>query len=137
MRRTDTTPKPQGLRILVVGESGPGSELISSLLEFQGHEVRIAQDALDAIRLAFEFVPHVAFIDLQVVTKNEFELPRALRSLHEARNCKFIVTAGGVGSHDLRALKRAGLSHLLRRPINLESVARAVDEANAPPFLLS
>jgi hypothetical protein len=82
-------------------------------------------------------IPHVAFIARQLASKNQFELPRALRSLDETRNCKLILTAAGVGSHDLRELKRAGLSHFLRRPINLEPLARAVDEVNARPFLFS
>ena len=133
----ETDIKPKGFRVLIIGGSGPGSELISSLLELQGHEARAAEDALDAMRLALEFIPHIAFIDIQLATKNEFELPRALRSLHETRNCRFIVTAENVGTHDLRALKRAGLMHLLHRPFTLDSLARAVDEASAPPFLLS
>ncbi len=137
MQTTDPKPKPKGFRVLVIGESGPGSEHIASLLELQGHDVRVAHDSLDALRLGLEFVPHVAFISMRLATKNQFELPAALRSLHETRHCKLILTAEAVETRDLRELTGAGLTHVLRRPINLESLARVMDEVYARPLLLS
>lgn len=136
-RSSGENTSPKGFRVLVVDEQVPSAELICSLLEPQGHEVRIALDALDTMRIALEFAPHIVFIATRLASKNDCELPRALRSLHETRHCKFILLTDGVQSPHRSELKRVGLSHFLEPPISLESLLGAIDGANSPPILLS
>jgi len=51
-------------KILVVDNHPLILELISSFLEKDGHEVRVAQDGLSALDVLEGFVPDIMFIDL-------------------------------------------------------------------------
>src|SRR5437868_6398658 len=81
-------------RVLIVDDNHDSAELISLVLEREGHETRVAHDAAEAIPLAIQFRPNLAFLDIGLPGMDGFELLSALRCKPELAACKFIAVTG-------------------------------------------
>jgi PAS domain S-box-containing protein len=88
---------PMPKKILVVDNHPLILELISSFLDKEGHEVRVAQDGLSALDVLEGFAPDIMFIDLVMPNISGDKLCRIVRSmphLHEV----FIVILSAIVS---------------------------------------
>ena len=72
---------PVPKKILVVDNHPLILELISSFLEKEGHDVRVAQDGLSALDVLEGFVPDIMFIDLVMPNISGDKLCRIVRSM--------------------------------------------------------
>lgn len=50
-------------RVLVVEDDPAARQLLVSILELEGHQVRAVSDGLEAVEVADSFQPHLALID--------------------------------------------------------------------------
>lgn len=117
---------PLGLRILVVDDHPDAAELVSGLLELEGHHVRSAHNPEEAIRLAAEFQPEVAFLDIGLPIMDGFQLAAALRALPELQTCRFIAITGYDDAEDRKQSRRAGFEAHLVKPISFETLQRVL-----------
>ena len=76
-------PAADSLRILVVDDSVDGAEMLATALSAKGYETRVAHDAPAALRVAAEFRPAVAFLDIGLPVMDGYELAARLRELPE------------------------------------------------------
>ncbi|HWZ88748.1 MAG TPA: response regulator, partial [Polyangiaceae bacterium] len=51
-------------RVLIVDDNHDSAELIALVLGREGHETRVAHDPRQAIPLAAQFQPNIAFLDI-------------------------------------------------------------------------
>ena len=84
-------------KILVVDNHPLILELISSFLEKEGHEVRVAQDGLSALDVLEGFVPEIMFIDLIMPNISGDKLCRIVRSMPHLREV-FVVILSAIVS---------------------------------------
>jgi len=84
-------------KILVVDNHPLILELISSFLEKEGHEVRVAQDGLSALDVLEGFVPDIMFIDLVMPNISGDKLCRIVRGMPHLREA-FIVILSAIVS---------------------------------------
>ncbi|MHB1016049.1 MAG: hybrid sensor histidine kinase/response regulator [Desulfurivibrionaceae bacterium] len=84
-------------KILVVDNHPLILELISSFLEKEGHEVRVAQDGLSALDVLEGFVPEIMFIDLIMPNISGDKLCRIVRSMPHLRGV-FVVILSAIVS---------------------------------------
>jgi PAS domain S-box-containing protein len=84
-------------KILVVDNHPLILELISSFLEKDGHEVRVAQDGLSALDVLEGFVPEIMFIDLVMPNISGDKLCRIVRGMPHLREA-FIVILSAIVS---------------------------------------
>src|SRR5450755_1634032 len=108
-------------KILVVDDDPDAAELVSGLLELQGHEVRSAHTSREAIAIAQEFQPDIAFLDIGLPTMDGFELAAALAMLPELRDCRLIAITGYDDADDRRRSKQAGFEAHLVKPIAMDT----------------
>ena len=113
-------------RVLIVDDNRDSAELLTLLLEREGHETLTAYDGQEAIALAAQFQPNVALLDIGLPDMDGYELLETLRSSAELSDCKFVAVTGhgelrtGAGSPQFDA-------HLVK-PIELDAVVRLVVE---------
>ena len=84
-------------KILLVDNQPLILELMSSFLEKDGHEVRIAQDGLSALDVLEGFVPDIMFVDLVMPNISGDKLCRIVRSMPRLREV-FIVILSAIAS---------------------------------------
>ena len=120
--------------MLIVDDNHDSAELIALVLGRDGHETRVAHDPREAIPLAIQFRPNIAFLDIGLPGMDGFELLRALRSKPELADCKFIAVTG----YEELAESPAGTGfdgHMVK-PIDLSALLSIVMEVAQPdgPF---
>lgn len=103
-------------RLVVVEDSPSQARMIRGLLEPAGHEVRIATDGVDGLRVAEEFSPEVVITDLQMPQMNGLELVEVLRRRHPATP---VVLMTAFGSEDIAAdaLKRGAANYVPKKEL--------------------
>ncbi len=67
-------------RVLVVEDSVDSAETIAELLKIWGHEVRMAHDGGEALRVAREYQPDVILLDIGLPDMDGYTVAERLRS---------------------------------------------------------
>ncbi len=116
--------------MLIVDDNHDSAELIALVLGRDGHETRVAYDPREAIPLAIQFRPNIAFLDIGLPGMDGFELLGTLRGRPELAGCKFIAVTGYedlVQSH-----AGAGFDGHMVKPIDLNALVAVVMEIAQP-----
>jgi PAS domain S-box-containing protein len=122
--------KAPARRVLVVDDNVDAAEMLSMLLELDGHQVRSATNALAALELVREFTPEVAFLDIGLPDMNGLELARTLRTRPELAGALLVAVTGWGQEEDRRQSRDAGFDHHLTKPVDVRDV-RALLQAYA------
>jgi len=125
----------QRKKILVVDDHPDAAELVSGLLEQEGHEVRSAHTSNDAIRVAMEFQPDVAFLDIGLPLMDGFQLAAALRALPELRDCRLIAITGYDDAEDRKQSANIGFEAHLVKPISMETLRTVLGASKSSDLL--
>ncbi len=87
-------PRAGAVRVLVVDDYKDGAEMLAAALTGKGYETRAAHDASEALRVAAEFAPDVAFLDLGLPGMDGYELGAHLRELPGLAGVRLIAVTG-------------------------------------------
>jgi PAS domain S-box-containing protein len=117
------------LRVLVVDDNTDAADSLATLLEISGHTIRIANDGSQALQLAGDFRPDVAFLDIGLPGMNGYELARALRSTPGMEKMLLIALTGWGAEADQKQAHLAGFDQHLTKPANLDAVDRLLSQA--------
>jgi PAS domain S-box-containing protein len=134
---TGPAAKPGGARVLVVDDNEDWAEVVAGSLTALGHEVRVAHDGPEALRIVEQFAPTLGLIDIGLPEMDGYELARRLRKIPSLAGLSLIAVTGyGEPSAAQRSAEAGFKSHLVK-PITLavlERVAReaALDEDSVP-----
>ncbi len=117
-----------GRRILVVDDNEDAADLLAQVLETMGNMTRIAHDGPAALRIADEFAPDVALLDIGLPVMDGYELARRLRA-QPGRDGLHLVAVTGYGQdNDKRAAKEAGFDAHLVKPVNIDRLKDLIRE---------
>lgn len=93
------------------------------MLQLDGHQVREAGDASSGIRLAVEWAPDVAIVDIGLPGRDGYAVARELRQ--RLGRAVRLVALTGYGDAEARDLaRRAGFDEHLVKPITGDAVGR-------------
>jgi CheY-like chemotaxis protein len=122
-------------RVLVVDDNRDAAEMISAVLESSGHDVRIAEDASQALSLADVFHPQLAVLDIGLPVMDGYTLGRELRARMGAEAPILIALSGYGQEEDQRRSEQAGFASHLVKPVDAERLIGLVEKlvANSPP----
>ena len=104
-------------RILVVDDYGNSAETLAKLLTYDGNEVQIAHDGLEALVVAEQFHPGIALLDLGMPKLNGYETARKMREQPWAQDLVLIAVTGWGHEDSRRRSKEAGFVAHLIKPI--------------------
>ena len=115
-------PRASGRRIMVVDDNQDAADLLSMLLERLGNTTRVAHDAHAALRMADEFAPEVAVLDIGLPVMDGYELARRLREQPHDRQLRLIALTGYAQESDKRRAAEAGFDAHLVKPVGLDTL---------------
>jgi signal transduction histidine kinase/DNA-binding response OmpR family regulator len=128
LRRAVVTPAPsdgkmslervQHYSVLVVDDQPDAVESMAKVLQLHGHEVRVAENGLAAIKIAQTFRPSVVLLDIGLPDMDGYSIARRLRSQPETRNCVLVALTGYGQPEDRLRSKENGFDHHLVKPID-------------------
>ena len=133
--RTAAMPAAAGsrLRVMLVDDNADAAESLRMLLDVHGHDVRTAATGHDALDLAHEFVPHVAFVDIGLPGLDGYEVARRLRARPDGVPALLVAVSGYGRDEDKRRARDAGFDHHLTKPVDLDVVHDLLAAAAPPP----
>ena len=131
--QTQSVPPPagspenkRGRRILVVDDSADSVEMLTMLLQANGHEIRNAQDGASALEIAEQYRPEMVFLDIGLPGMNGYEVARSLRRLPSMAHAKLIALTGYGQEKDRQRALEAGFDHHIVKPVDFDRLSRLI-----------
>ena len=122
-----------GHPILIVDDNPHNLKLARVVLSQEGHDVRTASDAEQALELLEEFHPRVVLMDIQLPGMDGLELNRRLKADPARRDIVIIALTAYAMKGDEEKARAAGCDGYLSKPVDIDELGRAVADALAAP----
>jgi two-component system CheB/CheR fusion protein len=114
----------RSLRLLVVEDHVDSAELLAELLTGNGHMVRVATTASDAIAIATQQPFDVVLSDVGLPDATGYELMQQLRDRFAMKG---IAVTGAGRASDIEKGREAGFAMHLVKPFSLRTLQQALD----------
>ena len=124
-------PVGQPLRLLVVDDNVDAAQSLAILLADAGHSVHTAYDGREALDMARECRPHIAFVDIGLPELDGYEVARHLRSDPAFRHTQLIAMTGYGQTDDHRRSLAAGFDRHLVKPADFPKMLEIISEVAA------
>ena len=122
---------PRNLRILIAEDDALNAAMLRAILEQLGHQVVHAQNGRRALDLARTCDFDLVMLDGRMPIMDGPQTAAALRDLDGANRDVAIVAVIGGDADEARECLDAGADTVLRKPVSVAAVARAVADAAA------
>jgi CheY-like chemotaxis protein/anti-sigma regulatory factor (Ser/Thr protein kinase) len=123
----DAAQKMQRLCILVVDDNEPAARSLGVLLGHYGHEVLLAYDAPEALRIAGQHRPDVAILDIGLPAMDGYQLAKEMRAAADYPIICIALTGYGQ-PEDRQRSRDAGFAEHLVKPVSIVDVERVLRE---------
>ncbi len=116
---------PSGCRVLVAEDDPDAAEMMEVMLQYKGHDVRLAGDGEQAVAIAEDFRPQIAFLDIGMPRMDGYEAARRIRAALGPRVMLVALTGWGQ-DEDKRRSRDAGFDHHLTKPPEPETLDKLI-----------
>lgn len=113
-------------RVLVIDDNEDGARTLTQALLHKGYDTRVAYDAPTALRVAAEFLPDIAVVDIGLPVMDGYELASHLRTLPGLAELRLIALTGYGQESDRRKSQSAGFHHHLVKPVDIGILEEAL-----------
>ena len=118
-------------RVLVVDDNADAALLLAELCEIVGHEVKVAYDGPQALKLLDEgFQPEVAVLDIGLPVMDGYDLATRVREKLGA-SCRLFALTGYGQEHDKRRSIAVGFEAHLVKPVDPSRVLGLIERPRA------
>lgn len=107
------------LRMLVVDDNADALMSLATMLELEGHLVRTAADGFEALRVAQEFRPGVAVLDIGMPRMDGYELARRIRAEPWGSDLQLVALTGWGQDTDRQRSRDAGFDSHWVKPLDI------------------
>ncbi len=115
-------------KILIVDDNKSNVTMVSDYLESCNYQVRIAFDGSEALKEAFEFLPDIILMDIQMPHMSGFEATRRLRSDLRFGTVPIIALTALAMPGDRERCIEAGMDDYLSKPIKLKELSQMIEK---------
>ena len=114
-------------RVLIADDNLDAAESLQLWLQLAGHDVQIAGNGVTALKVAEEFKPDVALLDLGMPGLSGFDVARRIRESTWGSGMVLVALTGWGQDEDRRRSADAGFDHHLTKPIAPEAIESLID----------
>ncbi|HET8551270.1 MAG TPA: PAS domain-containing protein [Gammaproteobacteria bacterium] len=115
-------------RVLIVDDYEDVADSTAELLEMQDFETRVAYNGAAALKLAGEFEPAVALIDIGLPVMDGYEVARRLRQMSALKNLVLVAMSGYGQDRDRARAMDAGFDRHMVKPIDPAKIGQMIEE---------
>ncbi|MEO8806808.1 MAG: PAS domain-containing protein, partial [Burkholderiaceae bacterium] len=109
-------------RVLIADDLRDIADSLALLLEDMGHEVHVAYDGEQALRMAEELLPDVVLLDLGMPKMHGYDVCRKIRAAPWGRGLTLIAQTGWGQENDRRRTREAGFDHHVTKPVQTDTL---------------
>jgi PAS domain S-box-containing protein len=123
------------LRLLVVDDNRDAADTLAALLSVMGHDVVVAHDGHQALRMLDGLHPQAVFLDIGMPGLSGYDVARAVRREPRHDDVMLVALTGWGGADDRARTAQAGFDAHLTKPATMtaiESVLRDVEKRRSP-----
>jgi CheY-like chemotaxis protein/two-component sensor histidine kinase len=114
-------------RVLVVDDNVDILDSLGRLVATMGHDVRRAQDGLEAIEICRTFQPHIVLMDLGMPRLDGLEAARRMRQEPWGKELALVAISGWGQDSDRQRTAEAGFDRHLVKPITIISLREVLE----------
>ena len=111
--------------MLIVDDNVDGAAMICQFLDLLGYRTATAHDGPEALRIAAEFSPQIALLDIGLPVMDGYELATRLRE--KWSDVKLVAITGYGQESDRERARRAGFDAHLTKPVNVDALVKLVE----------
>ena len=104
-------------RVLVADDNVDAALTLASLLEMDGHDLRIAHDGSEALQIAGQCRPQVVFLDIGMPGMTGYEVAAGIRKIPGMVDTIIVAVSGWGAKDDLARSKQAGFNMHFTKPV--------------------
>jgi PAS domain S-box-containing protein len=125
----DTGPAAaaSGLRILIADDNTDSARSLAMILSLSGHATKTASDGIEALRVAEEFRPQIALLDIGMPNLDGYATARKLRARPWAQQLALFALTGWGQPEDERRALDAGFNAHVVKPLDPHKLERLVE----------
>lgn len=120
-------PTGRPARILVADDNEDLRQMIATLLEIEGHEVKTARNGRETVALAERERFDMAFVDIGMPGIDGYEAARRIRRRTELDGLRLVALTGYGLPDDVRRAEEAGFDHHLVKPVELDDLNEIIE----------
>jgi PAS domain S-box-containing protein len=121
-----------GLRALVVDSDGDATETLAALLRARGFSTMVAHSGTQALRVANDFTPDVALLDLHVTDMGGYALAAELRHSTALAGTKLVAVTSHDEAVDRDRAAAAGFDESVAKPVSDDRLAEMLTTLLTP-----
>jgi len=126
----ETAAPPRGCRVLVVEDNVDAAEMLGSLIELEGHTVKVAGDGATGIRIARELHPDIVLCDLGLPDMSGYDVARELKRDDSLRSALLVAISGYAAPEDVAEARAAGFDRHLAKPVALDRLRSVLESVH-------
>ena len=134
-----TPPQVSTRRILVADDNSDAVEALALQLQLAGHDVRTANDGVEALEVAETFAPQVVLLDLGMPRMDGYETARQIRKKWWGKSATLVALTGWGQQQDRQRTSSAGFDVHLVKPVTefdlFQAIASARSTAPGPALI--
>jgi CheY-like chemotaxis protein len=125
-RQPSRGARPAARRVLVVDDNVDAAQALALVLQLDGHEVRAAFGAAEALGCALESPPDVVLLDIGLPEMDGYAVARELRRKPELAGVRLVALTGYGQPEDRERARDAGFDAHLVKPVDPELLDAAL-----------
>src|SRR5262245_2328217 len=126
-----SSPQVGPCRILVVDDHPDAVEALSMQLQVAGHDVRSANDGIEAMTIGESFQPQVVILDLGMPKMDGYETVRSMRRRSWGSRALIVALTGWAQPYDRQKTAEAGFDAHLVKPVTEFELFQAIAAGRA------
>ena len=116
------------LRVLIADDNKDAALALSEFLAIHGHEVKVAFNGTQALRMAQLFASEIVILDIGMPEMNGYEVARTIRGWGEPHRPVLIALTGWGADHDRNNASEAGFDFHYTKPVQPIDIATLLRE---------
>ncbi|TFY97515.1 response regulator [Ramlibacter rhizophilus] len=117
--------------VLVVDDNVDAVEMLTILIEADGHTAVTAYSGREAIEVAKRTKPDVVLLDISLPDMDGFEVCRRLREEHVKGHTCIVAITGWAGNEQRAEAMRVGFDEYLVKPVEFARVLQALRDCRS------
>jgi PAS domain S-box-containing protein len=120
-------------RVLVADDNRDAADTLSAILELDGHEVRTAYDGVEALKIAEQFAPQIALLDIGMPHLDGYQTARRIRDQSWGSSILLVALTGWGQEQDRRQATEAGFNFHLVKPGDPQTIGALIEQLTSSP----